>query len=70
MKERRPGNFILISGLVQTCELPVTMASAQSCVTVSRGRGPFVPLVRDGRERSACGWLSVIWYPHHVGRKL
>ena len=70
MKEWRAGNFILISGLIQACELSIAIVVAHSCLGVSQGRGLFVLPLRDGWERNSSGRVSVLWYPHHICLKL
>ena len=61
VKKRCPGNFILISSLVESRELSTARISAHSCLAVSRGMDPFVSPLRDGRERGACGSLPALW---------
>ena len=70
MQEWCPGNFILISCLIEAGELSITKAFAHSCLTVSWGRGLLGSPLMNGREGHTGGRVSVLWYPYHVCLKL
>ena len=70
VQERCPGNFILISCLIEGGELSIAKAFAHSCLTVSWGRGLLGSPLMDGRKGHTGGRVSILWYPYHVCLKL